>query len=81
MFVSVFGRNRLGLRVVVLGSELTDELSHLGDADEFDAVIDSYDVVLVDFYVDWWGPCQMMEPTIEALADDTLAETIANYTP
>jgi len=34
-------------------------------------VLDSHDVVLVDCYADWCGPCQMMEPTIDALAAET----------
>ncbi len=35
--------------------------------------VDRYDVVLVDFYADWCGPCQMMEPTIKSLANQTEA--------
>jgi thioredoxin 1 len=48
----------------------------LGTPDEFGTVVDSYDVVLVDFYADWCGPCQMMEPTIEALAEETDAAVL-----
>lgn len=48
----------------------------LGSTDEFDEVVDSYDVVLVDFYADWCGPCQMMEPAIEALAEQSDAAVL-----
>ncbi|SDQ45708.1 thioredoxin family protein [Natronobacterium texcoconense] len=34
-------------------------------------VVVEHDVVLVDCYADWCGPCQMLEPTIEALAAET----------
>jgi len=41
-----------------------------GEAD-LQEVLEEHRVVLVDCYADWCGPCQMMEPTIEALAAET----------
>ncbi|NGM70711.1 thioredoxin family protein [Natronolimnobius sp. AArcel1] len=37
----------------------------------FEEVINAHTVVLVDCYADWCGPCQMLEPTIEALAEES----------
>ena len=36
--------------------------------DNFDSTIKENDVVLVDFYADWCGPCQSLIPRLESLA-------------
>ncbi|OTF04950.1 thioredoxin [Halorubrum sp. SD612] len=53
------------------GAATPTEPVHVNGLDELQRTVDENDVVLVDCYADWCGPCQMMEPTVEALAAET----------
>ena len=53
------------------GTATPDEPLYVNGQVELDDVTSDNDVVLADFYADWCGPCQMLEPVVETLAEDT----------
>ncbi len=46
------------------------DLVHFTDANFETEVLNSKVPVLVDFFADWCGPCQMLSPIVEELARD-----------
>ncbi|GAB3683918.1 thioredoxin [Salinarchaeum chitinilyticum] len=44
---------------------------HVEDEAHFEELLGSNDVVLVDFYADWCGPCDMLEPIVEDVAAES----------
>ena len=50
-----------------------DEPIAIDGVDHLETILERNPLVLVDFYADWCGPCQMLAPILERIADQTPA--------
>jgi thioredoxin 1 len=55
----------------VSGEEAPSEPVQIESSEALAETVESYGVVLTDFYADWCGPCKMIAPVVEELAAET----------
>ena len=54
-------------------ADAATEPLHVESQEHFQSLTADHDVLLVDFFADWCGPCDMLEPIVERVAAETPA--------
>jgi len=63
-------------RETLLSGDAPGEPVHVESREQFDDLTGGEGVVMADFHADWCGPCRMLEPIVDAVAE-TMPATVA----